>query len=412
MMDQIGTGPGDGSFPGSEGGGGIPRVLLVGQGQSEMGSLRGQLEALGYPLVCCGGGEEAPGLVRSGAADLVIVDVTSPGVEGVRACRLIKEARAPGIPVLLATLRVDRETRVMGAHVGADGFLNKPIEADELRLQLGLVYQNCRLTTELQEENSRTEELNARLMAAQAALDTELHLAHRLQGSLLPQELPKYSKVAFAAGLRPSGAVSGDFYDVFRLDEHHAGFYVADAIGHGVPAALLTIFVKKGIRTKEIAGHSYRLLRPGEVLEHLNQDIIEAELSDNPFVTMFYGCIDLETRQLEYATGGHPWPLLLNRHGKTEMVESEGPLLGVFRSEFSTSSMTLEKGDRLVVYSDGVEDARGTGGVLGLDWMRILYQKHALLELEEQVTRVMDGLVGPMGHLRDDTTMLALQAIG
>ena len=320
----------------------MPRVLLVGQGQSEMGSLRAQLDALGYPLEYCERGEDAPGMVKTMPVDLVIVDVTSPGVEGVRACRLIKEVqRGRSVPVLLATLRVDRETRAMGAQAGAEGFLLKPVDADELRSQITLAYRASRLTQELQNENARSEELNAKLRTAQEALELELQLAHRLQGSLLPHELPRYEKLTFAAGLRSSGAVSGDFYDVFRLDETHAGFYVADAIGHGVPAALLTIFVKKGMRTKEVSGKSYRLLTPGEVLGQLNNDIIEAALSDNPFVTMFYGCIDLETRRLDYSTGGHPWPLLLSAHGKAELVESEGPLLGVFQSQFSTASLTL-----------------------------------------------------------------------
>jgi sigma-B regulation protein RsbU (phosphoserine phosphatase) len=390
-----------------------PRVLLVGQGQSDMGSLRGQLEALGYPLVLCDESADVPEIVRSRSVDLVIVDVTSPGVEGVRACRMIKEVKpAREMPVLLATLRADHETRTMGAEAGADGFLNKPIEADELWSQIGLVYRTCRLTAELRDENSRAEELNSKLMTAQAAMDRELNLAHRLQGSLLPQELPRFEKVAFAAGLRASGVVSGDFYDVFRLDERHAGFYVADAIGHGVPAALLTIFVKKGIRTKEIGTNSYRLLTPGEVLGQLNADIIEAALSDTPFVTMFYGCIDLETREVEYSSGGHPWPVLVSADGSAEAVRGEGPLLGVFPAEFTTNKITLKPLDRLVVYSDGVEDARDPNGLEGVDWMKELLRRYAGSPIEEQVTKVMDGLVGEREHLRDDTTMLLIHATG
>ena len=267
------------------------------------------------------------------------------------------------------------------------------------------------MTEELRDENARAEELNARLLAAQEALGTELELANRLQGSLLPQDLPKYPKISFAAGLRPSGAVSGDFYDVFPLDEHHAGFYVADAVGHGVPAALLTIFVKKGIRTKEINGHAYRLLSPGEVLTHLNDDIIEASLSDSPFVTMFYGIINLDTQQVDFSTGGHPWPLLLHETGEAELVESEGPLLGVFRGDFPTFSMMLEPRQRLVVYSDGVEHAGSPEGLVGVEWMKELYRRHAHLELPEQVHKVMEEMVGPPGRpVRDDTTMLALRA--
>ncbi|RPH37211.1 response regulator [bacterium] len=399
----------------------LPRVLLVGQGQSEMGSLRAQLEALGYPLEFCERGSDAPGLVKDGGVDLVIVDVTSPGVEGVRACRMIKEAGPGGVmPVLLATLRADRETRRMGAQAGADGFLNKPIEADELRSQVGLVYRTCRLTKDLRAENSRAEELNAKLLATQEVLDAELRLAQRLQGSMLPQGMPLYPKLTFAAGLRSSGAVSGDFYDVFRLDERHVGFYVADAIGHGVPAALLTIFVKKGIRTKQISGNTYRLLTPGEVLSELNHDMIEAGLSDTPFVTLFYGSVDLETSILSYSAGGHPSPLLMHPDGTSELLDVGGPLLGIIHDPYPTATVILKPGDRVIVYSDGVEHAKSGNGQAGMDWMKALFEKNGGLQLDKKVVQVMEAMTKSAqgkegvntGHLRDDMTVLAVLATG
>jgi len=338
-------------------------VLLVGQGQSDMGSLRAQLEALGYQLVLCDHGPDAVRIVTSESVDVVIVDVTSPGVEGVRTCRLIKNAREhAALPVLLATVRADRETRTIGAEVGADGFISKPVQADELQSQITLVHRSFQLTDKLRQQNTRAEQLNAQLVSARSALDMELQLAHRLQGSLLPQQLPHYPQAAFAAAIRPSGAVSGDFYDVFRLDESNVGFYVADAIGHGVPAALLTVFVKKGIHTKDISGNSYRVLTPGEVLGRLNDDVIEAELSDNPFVTMFYGNLDLKTLEVNCATGGHPSPILIHRDGSDELLDVDGPLLGIFRGTFPTQSVQLTPGDRLVIYSDGVDDAVGLDG--------------------------------------------------
>src|SRR6202030_3840730 len=128
--------------------------------------------------------------------------------------------------------------------------------------------------------------INKRLQAAYQQIDMELELARRIQESFLPQTLPDLPEVRFAVHYEPCGRVGGDFYDVFRLDEKHLGFYIADAMGHGVPASLLTIFVKKGVRAKEISGQQYRLVPPGEVLQRLNRDLIQQELSDNPFITM------------------------------------------------------------------------------------------------------------------------------
>src|SRR5438445_131724 len=131
---------------------------------------------------------------------------------------------------------------------------------------------------------SEVNRINKRLQQAYQQIDQELELAQRIQASFLPQTLPQVPHVRFAVHYLLCGRVGGDFYDVFRLDERHVGFYVADAMGHGVPASLLTIFVKKGVKTKEVFGRQYRLVPPGEVLQRLNKDMIDQQLSESPFI--------------------------------------------------------------------------------------------------------------------------------
>ncbi len=100
-------------------------------------------------------------------------------------------------------------------------------------------------------------------------LDEEMRLAARLQRDFLPKTLPEVGRVRFRALFRPAGYVSGDLYDVQRLDEDHVGFYLADAVGHGMPAALLTMFLKRALTTKEITPGGYRLLDTQFVTGHL-----------------------------------------------------------------------------------------------------------------------------------------------
>src|SRR5438132_13448650 len=103
---------------------------------------------------------------------------------------------------------------------------------------------------------------------------------------MLPQSLPDLPPARFAVHYRPSGRVGGDFYDVFRLDEDHIGFYVADVMGHGVTASLLTIFLKKAVKAKEFSGMEYRLLPTNEVLQTLNRCIYAIDLAGMQHITI------------------------------------------------------------------------------------------------------------------------------
>ncbi len=163
-----------------------------------------------------------------------------------------------------------------------------------------------------------------------ARFDEELRLAARLQQDFLPKSLPQVGRIHFHTLFRPAGYVSGDLYDVMRLDEHNVGFYMADAVGHGMPAALLTMFIKNALVTKQITPEGYRLLLPSETMSRLNESMIEQNLSAATFATAIYGTIDAETLTVSFARGGHPHPMLMRADGSVHAIEADGGLLGVF----------------------------------------------------------------------------------
>jgi len=181
-------------------------------------------------------------------------------------------------------------------------------------------------------------------------------LAARLQRDFLPQNMPAVNGIHFATVFRPASWVSGDVYDIMRLDEDHLGFYVADAVGHGVPAALLTMFIKRALVTKRIEGNKYLLIEPGEALTQLNSDMVGQELSNFQFATCCYCLLNTRTLEIRYASGGHPSPILIDNQGRTRELTGAGPLLGVFADQvFETKTAQLTQGDKLLLYSDGVE---------------------------------------------------------
>ena len=189
-------------------------------------------------------------------------------------------------------------------------------------------------------------------------LDEQMRLAARLQRDFLPRRLPEVAPVRFAVFYRPISWVSGDIYDVTRLDETNVGFYVADAVGHGMPAALLTMFIKKALQTKRIVGHSYEIVPPDAAMEGLNTDICEQNLSNCQFCTAAYCLIDTSTLMLTYSRAGHPDPILIRANGQVERLRCPGSLLGVFPEEtFQSQTLQLGPGDRLLLYTDGAESA-------------------------------------------------------
>ncbi len=239
----------------------------------------------------------------------------------------------------------------------------------------------------------------------------EMRLASRLQRDFLPRQMPEVGSARFGVVFHPASFVSGDIYDVVRLDETHIGFYVADAVGHGMPAALLTMFIKKALQTKRIVDSSYEIVPPAESLGELNASICEQNLSSCQFCTAIYCVLDTADGTLTYSRAGHPEPLLLRADGTSESLDAAGSLLGVFpEAQFEQQSIQLAPGDRLIVYTDGAEpQVRGEqtdgheelldflGSLGGLD--RGLLSK----SLEAWVQRVRE-----ISREEDDITILSL----
>jgi sigma-B regulation protein RsbU (phosphoserine phosphatase) len=242
-------------------------------------------------------------------------------------------------------------------------------------------------------------------------VERELRLAARLQRDFLPKRLPNHARVKFNRLYRPAGHVSGDLYDVRRLDEQHVGVYIADAIGHGMPAALLAMFMHNALQTKRIAlDGSYQLLPSHEAIRLLNEALFAQELAHTTFATAIYARVDIQTGQVDFARGGHPLPMLIRAGGEMREIGGEGALLGVLPDElFEPVSLKLEPGDRLILYTDGVEQLfvpPGEPADLN-SWRRAIGERTHLTadELLADLWRHMEE----RGNPKDDVTIVTLE---
>ena len=261
------------------------------------------------------------------------------GRRRLRFCRRLRQRLGDVfVPVLYVTADAAPAARLAPFEAGADTYLLRPFAPGELLAQVGAFLRIKEVHDRLAEKTAEVHRINRRLQQAYGQIDAELELARRIQMSFLPQSLPEVAGARFAVHYTLCGRVGGDFYDVFRLDEDHVGLYVADAMGHGVPASLLTIFVKKGVRAKEVFGQDYRLVPPDEVLGRLNRDLVEQAMPDHPFITMVYVLYNHREQSMTFARAGHPYPLHVPHDGEPRLWQVEGSLLGVFDTTFPVQS--------------------------------------------------------------------------
>jgi len=375
-----------------------PLVFVAAEGP--VGDLRALLASLGLDVALANSADE----VRSG----VIVDGGADVEAGLTLCRQWAGRRTDAFAPIVFVIATDVPgLRRRAIEAGADWALSLSDTGDFLAQVQSLVRLKER-QDQLSVRAAEVQRINKRLQTAYQQIDSELGLARRLQQSFLPQTLPSLPQVKFAVEYRPCGQVGGDFYDVFRLDENHYGFYVADAMGHGVSASLLTIFVKKGVRAKDIDGQSYRLVPPDEVLHRLNHDFIDQALSDTPFITMEYGLFNFRDGILHFSRAGHPYPLFIPREGPIELWQMEGSLLGVFATQYRLRMHQLRPGDKVLFYTDGL-DAAGFGAhPIGIPSLLAAAEHFRALPIEQLVQRLAIDLFGSTKQA-DDLTLLGME---
>ncbi len=240
-----------------------------------------------------------------------------------------------------------------------DGVISMPAEADPTVIASTLAALAGRqgVIDSLRAEATISRRFHGGIRGEIEKIHDELQLAASVQREFLPQELPGAPDIDLRVLFRPCGYVSGDIYDVQQLDEHHIGFFVADAVGHGVPAALMTMVLCRCLVTTERDGNGTRIIPPGRALKQLNQDLLHRHGESSRFATAIYGVIDTRTRHVTLAGAGHPYPLRI-KGGRVERAETEGGMLGIDpNDEFSETSFQLDPDELLVVYTDGFETA-------------------------------------------------------
>jgi serine phosphatase RsbU (regulator of sigma subunit) len=256
----------------------------------------------------------------------------------------------------------------------------------------------------------RTRELrhaNNALLARDAEVNHYMQAAARLQKRLvLPHDPPDWPEVAWGVHYSPLDPLGGDLYGFARPDDDHLGVLIADASGHGIPAAMVAILARLAF-----SDAARQTVRPGEVLAAMNERL--QDMTDERFVTAFYGILNRRTRQLTYANAGHPFPIWYSARARaTDELTARGFLLGVMPEErYAERSVDLEPGDRLCLFTDGVADCRDERGeTFGSDRVRHVLPTYAggtAVAITERLVRDLTHFRGAAKPVDDMTLVVA-----
>ena len=332
--------------------------------------------------------------------DLILLDVMMPDMDGYEVCGQLKaNPETRDIPVIFLTLKMEVADETRGFEVGAVDYIHKPFSPPIVK---------ARVRTHL-----LLREAHEALARQLIAINNELEMARQIQLAILPRETPKIQGLDIAARYIPMSSVAGDFYDFIVVDEKHLGVLIADVFGHGLPSALIASMLQSAF-----AAQSAHASDPVRVLSELNRALFGKFRSH--FVTAAYIFLDLEKSIVNYAGAGHP-PLLLWRRssGRVSEVLENGFFLGPFHnSTYSAVPLSLEDGDRIILYTDGIVEAKDSSREeFGMDRLKEMVEANHALPADQFVDALLDGVArwsekisGPSQS--DDITLLAIDFQG
>lgn len=377
-----------------------------------------ELEKSGLPLSTLFRFEDAtwpPRVERSSCALVVFpTEGVAPDHALAPATRnLMKKAHRHHLPILVLS---DHRPADVCAGIRGLTVLPSDTTARTASAVLNGALSRTHMIHQLQMQNEINDRIIEKVTDEIDLMDEELQSAMLVQKALLPQELPCFKNLSMAAFWRPSSYVSGDFYQAQMLDETRMGVFLADAAGHGVASALMTMIMAKSFEPWSVDG---AILSTGMVMRKINDALCKIERSRSRFATGIYVIIDCKTGELTYSTAGHPAPLVLNGESIRGLdLEDGGPGMGIFEdSEFETMHGTLEAGESLLMYSDGFEQAFPMPDVpedaLHLPnnaYLRVFKSLAGLGDPAAMIERLETAIDGRRGSLRqkDDLTLLCV----
>lgn len=350
----------------------INMILVVDDSRAQRVLLSRTLAKQGYEVREAGSGEEALALCAREDFDLILSDWMMPGMDGLAFCRAFRELpREDYGYFILLTSKSEKGSVARGLNVGADDFLSKPVNGDELRARIKAGDRMLRMQRELREKNRLVSATLTEIQTLYDNLDRDLIDARKMQLSLVRETFGDFGNAEVSLMLKPCGHVGGDLVGFFRAGPDKVAMFAIDVSGHGVASALLTArlasYLSDGAPAQNVAlapdGDGQYVPRPPSEVATLLNILMTEDMDTDLYFTILFGYLDLATGRFDYSQCGHPNPLIVDAAGKVRFFGSGGMPVGLIEdAEFFQSSVQLHPGDRLMFYSDGFTECTNDKG--------------------------------------------------
>ena len=321
-------------------GGERKKIIVVDDEPVNLQVIINHLSLEGYEVITAESGAELfEELDRGAVPDMILLDVMLPRVSGYDICKKVRERySAHELPIIMLTAKNKTSDIVTGLSSGANDYVTKPVNRDELIARVKSLIS-------LKESVGIQNKLNI--------IQNELNIAIEIQKSIIPYALPDLKNIQCAVRYEPSTQVGGDYYDYHLVDDKKIGVLVADVAGHGIPAAMVAAML-------QVAYTFYKneFVDPSSLFKKINS--VMEKYTHGLYLTACYVYIDLEKKKLCHSNAGHQ-PLLIWRKDEQRLISDKifNRPIGIFPdSTYSVNELDLFENDRIILYTDGIIEAR------------------------------------------------------
>jgi sigma-B regulation protein RsbU (phosphoserine phosphatase) len=350
----------------------MTQILVVDDSRLQRRLLTGSLTRWGYEVTEAASGEEALELCANRLPDLILSDWMMPGMNGLDFCRAFRALSGDRFAYfILLTSKKEKAEVAVGLHSGADDFLTKPVDGDELRARITAGERILEMQRQLSHSNQMISDTLAELQGLYDSLDKDLLGAKKLQQSLLPVRYKAFDGGNLSLVLRSSGHVGGDLVGFFDAGPRQLALFGIDVSGHGISSALMTArlagYLSSSAPAQNVAlecgaDQMFRAKPPADAVQAIN-DLILNEMDTEHYFTLMLAIVDLDSGLVKIVQAGHPHPVIRRKNGEIEQFGPGGFPVGLLSgATYQQFDVQLYPGDRLLILSDGFTECPNASG--------------------------------------------------